>query len=96
MLNFLKLKITKFFSNNNLIKIQKQMEKNILKYESDRYDGVTIDESSLPESILDFEKILQDSLSLWQKEKKRGIWLKIPKTKSDLIPIAIKQGLFNK
>ena len=70
MLNFLKLKITKLFSNNNLIKIQNQMEKNILKYDSDRYDGVTIDEKSLPEGILDFEKILQDSLSLWQKEKK--------------------------
>lgn len=63
-----------------------------LKYKTDMYDGIIIDESSLYENPEIFEKELFSLLLQWKEQKKRGIWLKIPKNMSSLIPIAIKLG----
>jgi hypothetical protein len=46
----------------------------------------------LPLSILIVEL---ESLNIWTKEGKRGIWLKIPIEKSQLIPVAVAVIHFN-
>jgi len=63
----------------------------------DTYSGVTIDLNIL---ITDGEKLdaaafaskLQDSLSLWKEEGKRGIWLNIPTSCSDVVPHCTELG----
>lgn len=63
-----------------------------LKYKTDIYDGVIIEKASLYENPEIFEKELFSLLLQWKDQKKRGVWLKIPKNMSSLIPIAIKLG----
>lgn len=58
----------------------------------DPYDGCTIDESCLPSSPDDFERILSDSLTEWRRLRRRGVWLKIPIHLSPLIPVAVRNG----
>lgn len=69
-----------------------KMEISTLLYKSDRYNGVTVDENSLPSSPETFEKLLKMSLAQWKAEKKRGLWLKIPINLSSLIPVAVNEG----
>lgn len=67
----------------------------------DNYNGVIVDSKSLPADRDKFEAILkgitrliQDnfkaSLATWNTEGRRGIWIEIPKDKSELVPVAIK------
>ncbi|KAL2348183.1 hypothetical protein Fmac_002183 [Flemingia macrophylla] len=57
----------------------------------DAYEGVVIDSDRLPDSPT-FAAILRLSLSHWKKMRKKGIWLRLPSEKCDLVPIAIKEG----
>lgn len=56
----------------------------------DRYDGVTIDPDSLPDSVELFFAELQELITL--AENKKLIWCKLPLEKSEFIPILTKQG----
>ena len=63
-----------------------------LKFDGDKYDGVIVNEQSLPESREDFAVILKSSLRVWTAAGKRGVWLKIPISKIDFTSIAVDQG----
>lgn len=64
----------------------------VLSHTVDNYDGVTIKSSSLPESVEEFEKILDSSLNFWKINRRRGIWLKVPIEKSAFIAPAVAAG----
>lgn len=68
------------------------MDSSCLPYKSDRYNGVTISEASLPKDPNTFDALLSSSLTQWISEKKRGVWLKIPIELSSLISIGVNQG----
>jgi ADP-ribose pyrophosphatase YjhB (NUDIX family) len=60
--------------------------------EGDSYDGVILDPSQLPDSPEQFKSNLEYSIETWKVSKRRGIWLKIPTPKANLIPIAASHG----
>jgi ADP-ribose pyrophosphatase YjhB (NUDIX family) len=70
--------------------MEAQTAQKFLEGKGDIFNGLTITE--LPDSVEEFEQILTASLTEWTKIKKRGIWIKIPSTKSEFIPIAVKLG----
>ena len=55
---------------------------------SDNYEGITIDNSSIPHLVDEFEKELIKIIT--NLENKRLLWIKIPITKSDFIPMLTK------
>lgn len=67
---------------------------NALKH--DHYNGVTIDISKLPQNLTEspdlFEEALVKALSIWKIDGKRGIWIKMSKEFSNLIPPSIENG----
>lgn len=67
-------------------------KRNILVAEADSYDGVLIDGDNLPESSEIFQEMLSDSLAEWRATRRKGVWLKVPRVKSQLICIAVNQG----
>ncbi|XP_021969046.1 nudix hydrolase 8 isoform X1 [Helianthus annuus] len=67
-------------------------EKRVLDAFDDEYGGVVVNPEKLPSDTDVFVSILRSSLSLWRTEGKKGIWLKLPVEKCDLVPIAIREG----
>eukprot|EP01117_Protostelium_nocturnum_P002647 TRINITY_DN13436_c0_g1_i1.p1 TRINITY_DN13436_c0_g1~~TRINITY_DN13436_c0_g1_i1.p1 ORF type:complete len:290 (+),score=127.47 TRINITY_DN13436_c0_g1_i1:82-951(+) len=60
---------------------------------ADSYHGVLIEDSSeFPSDPQIFHSHLKESIEVWRKVKRRGIWLKIPIDKSNLISIAVSLG----
>lgn len=49
----------------------------MLNHTTDYYDGVTIDEACLPESVDGFKTAIQSSLKEWKASGKKGVWLKV-------------------
>eukprot|EP00878_Enallax_costatus_P032166 GHUV01035277.1.p1 GENE.GHUV01035277.1~~GHUV01035277.1.p1 ORF type:complete len:254 (+),score=37.71 GHUV01035277.1:51-812(+) len=64
----------------------------LLDAEEDKYDGIIINTDSLPKDPATFRAALQQSLKAWSEQGKRGVWLKIPRELSQLIPIAVEPG----
>ncbi|XP_040946541.1 nudix hydrolase 8 isoform X3 [Gossypium hirsutum] len=58
----------------------------------DEYGGVIVDSERLPANPNVFASMLRFSVSHWKAKEKKGIWLKLPVEKSDLVPVAVKQG----
>ncbi|CAB4309926.1 unnamed protein product [Prunus armeniaca] len=58
----------------------------------DEYGGVIVDPERLPANPNAFGYILHSSLSHWSMEGKKGIWLKLPVERAELVPVAIKEG----
>uniref|UniRef100_A0A6N2MTN0 Nudix hydrolase domain-containing protein n=1 Tax=Salix viminalis TaxID=40686 RepID=A0A6N2MTN0_SALVM len=58
----------------------------------DEYGGVVVDPDRLPVNPDDFLPMLQFSLSHWKMKGKKGIWLKLPLERSELVPVAVKEG----
>ncbi|KAG8659491.1 hypothetical protein MANES_02G042300v8 [Manihot esculenta] len=58
----------------------------------DEYGGVVVDSKNLPKNSDDFASALHFSLSHWKITGKKGIWLKLPLERSELVPIAVKEG----
>jgi hypothetical protein len=56
----------------------------------DDYGGIVVNPTSLPNTSNAFSSSLQSSLCYWNKQGKRGVWLKIQEDQADLVPIAIK------
>jgi len=76
-----------------MLKLQPAQE-GVLNHAVDRYQGVTIPDSSL-QSITDvdaFSEILTRSLEEWTKQKRRGIWMQVPVEKSAFIAPAAAMG----
>ncbi|MED6134740.1 nudix (nucleoside diphosphate linked moiety X)-type motif 8 [Stylosanthes scabra] len=64
----------------------------VLEAFDDEYGGVVIDPDRLPTNPAVFARALHSSLSHWKKMGKKGIWLKLPIEKSDLVPVSVKEG----
>lgn len=64
----------------------------ILDSFDDEYGGVIVDSERLPANSTVFASMLSFSISHWKSKGKKGIWLKLPVEKSDLVPVAIKEG----
>ncbi|KAF2070378.1 hypothetical protein CYY_008307 [Polysphondylium violaceum] len=65
----------------------------LLKGTPDIFDGLTIDEvSQYPDNIEEFRVLLKKSLDFWIENKRRGLWFKVPESKSQLIPVLIENG----
>jgi len=55
---------------------------------TDNYDGITIDNSTIPDSIDEFEQNIQSIIN--NINNKKLLWIKVPIKRSDLIPILTK------
>ncbi|KAK9274441.1 hypothetical protein L1049_021688 [Liquidambar formosana] len=64
----------------------------VLDASDDEYDGVIVNPDTLPANPIAFASILRSSLSHWKMKGKKGIWLKLPLERSELVPIAVKEG----
>ncbi|XP_059645671.1 nudix hydrolase 8 isoform X2 [Cornus florida] len=58
----------------------------------DKYGGVIVNPKGLPSDPDVFASILHSSLSHWKIKGKKGVWLKLPLERSELVPIAVKEG----
>jgi ADP-ribose pyrophosphatase YjhB (NUDIX family) len=64
-----------------------------LPYDADNpFKAVIVASQQLPDTTAEFHQRLQHSLTHWQTEGHRLIWLQIPTEKAHLIPIAINHG----
>ena len=54
----------------------------------DKYDGITIDNTTIPQDSLKFEHELQEIIK--QLKNKKLLWIKLPIEKSELIPMITK------
>jgi ADP-ribose pyrophosphatase YjhB (NUDIX family) len=79
-------KAFRFFSST------KYIGDNILPYQDDKYGGVFIDSEFLPQTELEFLTRLKSSLQYWKYHEKRGVWLKIPISKTSFINAAVSEG----
>ncbi len=78
--------------NTPIINNPPQLAKSLLLYKEDKYDGVIVNMDSLATDVDQFKVQLSDSLTHWKSQEKRGIWLKIPISKVNLVESAVKQG----
>ena len=59
--------------------------------EKDQFGGITILEKTFDDTHL-FENNLKDSLTQWKKDGITVVWIKIPQTNGDIIPIVLNLG----
>ncbi|XP_031250817.1 nudix hydrolase 8 [Pistacia vera] len=64
----------------------------VLEASDDEYEGVVVDPEGLPTNPDAFSSILRFSLSHWRRRQKKGVWLKLPLERAELVPIAVKEG----
>ncbi|XP_031099143.1 nudix hydrolase 8 [Ipomoea triloba] len=67
-------------------------ETRVLDASDDEYGGVVVNPGKLPSNPNTFTSMLRASLSHWKLKGKQGVWLKLPIEKSDLVPVAVKEG----
>ncbi|KAK6157939.1 hypothetical protein DH2020_005253 [Rehmannia glutinosa] len=58
----------------------------------DEYDGVVVNSERLPANPNVFASALRSSMYHWKLKGKKGIWLKLPLERSDLVPVAVQEG----
>ncbi|PRP85577.1 hypothetical protein PROFUN_06366 [Planoprotostelium fungivorum] len=63
-----------------------------LRAEADHYSGVIVDHKSLSSDAGSFNDELSESLRIWKDNNKKGVWIKIPIDRSELIPVAVSLG----
>lgn len=64
----------------------------LLKGQIDQYNGFIVDEQHLPADPEVFDASLALSMESWRQTGMRGLWIKVPITKSQLVPVAVKHG----
>lgn len=64
----------------------------ILDAHEDEYEGIVINPERLPFDSNAFASMLNASLSHWRSMGKKGVWLKLPLERSELVPIAVEEG----
>ncbi|KAF3787072.1 Nudix hydrolase 8 [Nymphaea thermarum] len=71
---------------------------NFLKLDAfeDEYGGIIIKSECLPADVNTFVSLLRTSLNHWRLKGKKGVWLKLPIEKSELVPVAIKASIIAK
>ncbi|XP_070047768.1 nudix hydrolase 8-like [Nicotiana tomentosiformis] len=67
-------------------------DKWVLDASDDEYGGVLVNAERLPSNPGKFTSVLRASLAHWKVKGKKGVWLKLPVEKCDLVPIAVKEG----
>lgn len=58
----------------------------------DEYDGVVVNPTTLPSNPTVFAAALRSSMCHWRIKGKKGVWLKLPLERSDLVPVAVQEG----
>ncbi|KAG0597403.1 hypothetical protein M758_UG335300 [Ceratodon purpureus] len=58
----------------------------------DSYEGMIVDPRSLPSDGSTFKKSLMASIAQWRRERKHGIWLKLPIENVNLVEAAVAAG----
>ncbi|KAL8539860.1 hypothetical protein ACS0TY_001459 [Phlomoides rotata] len=58
----------------------------------DEYEGVVVNPDTLPSNPNVFASTLRSSIYNWKIKGKKGVWLKVPLEKCDLVPVAVKEG----
>ncbi|XP_051135549.1 nudix hydrolase 2-like isoform X2 [Andrographis paniculata] len=66
----------------------------ILEGKNDDHGGVIVEMACEPMDSIAFASILKASLSHWQQQGKRGIWIKIPIELVNLVEPAVKEGFY--
>ncbi|EGC37148.1 hypothetical protein DICPUDRAFT_91689 [Dictyostelium purpureum] len=75
------------FDNENLL------GKGILRGAPDIFNGITVENTQqYPKDPIEFSKYLENSIKFWSDNNRRGVWLKIPQSHSNLISIAVEKG----
>lgn len=64
----------------------------VLSSTTNAFDGVVVDPKALPMHPEAFRQALSDSLDVWVEQGLKVVWLKVPITKANLIPIAVDTG----
>ncbi len=64
----------------------------VLAHFVDTYGGANVDPAQLPNSAVEFEERLHLSLESWREQGVKGVWLKLPISLSELVPVAVKRG----
>ncbi|XP_044476569.1 nudix hydrolase 8-like [Mangifera indica] len=64
----------------------------VLEAFDDEYEGVVVNPEGLPTNPDAFSSVLRFSLTHWRRRQKKGVWLKLPLERSELVPIAVKEG----
>ncbi|KAK1272784.1 Nudix hydrolase 8 [Acorus gramineus] len=67
-------------------------ESYVLYAHDDEYEGVVVDPERLPSNAISFASSIRLSLSYWKSKGRKGVWLKLPLDRSELVPIAVKEG----
>ncbi|GAM25686.1 hypothetical protein SAMD00019534_088610, partial [Acytostelium subglobosum LB1] len=58
----------------------------------DIFEGITVEDTTqYPDDVATFEQQLKDTLKYWIENKRRGIWIKIPQSKSQFIPVLVAE-----
>ncbi|XP_028069091.1 nudix hydrolase 8-like [Camellia sinensis] len=68
-------------------------EMGVLDAFDDEYGGVIVNPERLPPHPKVFASRLHLSLSHWKTKEKKGVWLKLPLERSELVPVAVKVNL---
>ncbi|KAH6790705.1 nudix hydrolase-like protein 8 [Perilla frutescens var. frutescens] len=58
----------------------------------DEYEGVVVNPEQLPSNPHVFASALRSSIHHWKIKGKKGVWLKLPLEKSELVPVAVQEG----
>ncbi|KAG8374681.1 hypothetical protein BUALT_Bualt10G0021200 [Buddleja alternifolia] len=58
----------------------------------DEYEGVVVNPARLPSNPNIFASSLRSSMYHWRKKGKKGVWLKLPLERSELVPVAVQEG----
>jgi hypothetical protein len=64
----------------------------VLSGTEDVFDGITVSVDGY--DAAEFDAILASSLRVWRDDRKRGIWLRISRANSRLIPVAVKHDFY--
>ena len=58
----------------------------------DPFNGIAPDPDALPHDPLAFKQALDYSLEAWEEDGFRVVWLKLPVSRSSLVPVAVNAG----
>ncbi|XP_057816556.1 nudix hydrolase 8 isoform X4 [Cryptomeria japonica] len=65
-------------------------EPELLNAREDLYDGMIVELDNSPSDVARFVSSLKASLVEWEKKGKKGVWIKVPIAKTNLVPALIE------
>ncbi|GLJ16405.1 hypothetical protein SUGI_0278330 [Cryptomeria japonica] len=66
-------------------------EPELLNAREDLYDGMIVELDNSPSDVARFVSSLKASLVEWEKKGKKGVWIKVPIAKTNLVPALIEE-----